>query len=325
MDKPVFDFLNRQQVYVEGVKNWQGRDFNRYLKLLADAIRDYLNKAGVKLLSDLPKAKFTALLKRINRRMSEIFDGFGSDFMTTLKQFTFIDTRMQKSAWAIVKPTVDVTGPAPSSIWSRAKDRIVPAFGRKVAEQAADLASIAKEKVRSRINTGFADNETTADVADAVTNLNARSFSSTLQQVGNAARGFISTAFQHATNTVSDVLGAIAYDCYQWCSVIDSKTSTVCRERDGTVYRQGEGPVPPAHNNCRSRTIPCDCGEQPKVPPFFSWLLTQSKDFISDAFGDSVGKKFANGSLRQGDVGDFKDYPPLSLDDFELKAPLLTK
>lgn len=320
MDKPVFDFLTRQQVYVEGVKVWQQADFKRYLKLLADAIREFLTKAGVKTLGELPATKFRALLKRITNKVGDVLGNFSTEWLTEMKRFTFASTRMQQGAFAVTVPEAAIAAP-PASIWSKVKDKIVPAFGKKTTEQLSDFVAIAKDKVRVRINAGFADNEDVMETANAVTNINAKTFSSTLSQIGNQARGLISTALQHASQTVTDVLGAIAFDCYQWASVIDSRTTEVCRERNGQVYRNGTGPLPPAHNNCRSHTVPCDCGEQPKVPPFFSWLLGQSKDFIRDAFGDSVAEKFANDTLTQGDVGDFK---ALSLDDFESKAKFLT-
>lgn len=325
MEKPVFDFLNRQQVYVEGVKNWQAQDFKRYLKLLSDAIRDYLAKLGVKTLGELSRSKFAALLKRINTRVGEVLGNYSSEWLTELKRFTYIDTTMQKSAWSILKPQADLTSKAASGIWSSVKDRVVPAFGQKVSEQLSDFVALAKDNVRKRVNTGFANNEDVADVSNEVTSLTAKTFSSVLQQIGNRARGLMSTAIQHATATVSDVLSSLMYDCYRWVSVLDSRTSEFCRDHNGREYRNGAGPLPPAHNHCRSRTIPVNCGESKSpVPTFFSWLLDQSQDFLKDAFGDSVAARVADETLRQGDVGDWQTIKALSLDEFELKTVYLT-
>ncbi len=43
---------------------------------------------------------------------------------------------------------------------------------------------------------------------------------------------------------------------YEWVSTLDSRTSTICRSRDGQKYEIGKGPLPPAHPNCRSTTAP---------------------------------------------------------------------
>lgn len=326
MEQPIFNFLTRHQVYVEGVKNWQAQDFKRYLKLLSDSIREYLAKLGIKTLGELSRSKFSALLKRINTRIGEVLGNFNTEWTTELKRFTFIDTKMQRSAWSVLKPKVDMADKAASGLWSAVKDKVVPAFGQKVSEQLSDFVALAKDNVRKRVNTGFANNENVDDVSNEVTSLTAKTFSSTLQQIGNRARGLIHTAIQHATSTVSDALSSLVYDCYRWCSVLDSKTSDYCRDQNGRVYRVGAGPLPPAHNFCRSRTVPVDCGDDNKspVPTFFSWLLTQSKDFLKDAFGDSVAARVADGTLRQGDVGDFQAIKALSLDDFEDKTVYLT-
>lgn len=326
MEQPIFNFLNRHSVYVEGVKNWQAQDFKRYLKLLSDAIRDYLAKLGVKTLGELSRSKFAALLKRINTRVGEVLGNFSGEWLTELKRFTYIDTTMQKSAWAVLKPKVDLTSKAGASVWSSVKDRVVPAFGQKVSEQLSDFVAIAKDSLRKRVNTGFANNEAVDEVSNEVTSLTAKTFSSVLQQVGNRARGLMATAIQHATATVSDALNSLIFDCYRWVSVLDSRTSEYCRDQNGRVYRNGAGPLPPAHNFCRSRTVPVDCGDDNKspVPTFFSWLLTQSKDFLTDAFGDSVAARVEDGTLKQGEVPDFAALKALSLDDFELKTVYLT-
>jgi uncharacterized protein with gpF-like domain len=42
----------------------------------------------------------------------------------------------------------------------------------------------------------------------------------------------------------------------EWVSTLDNRTSQLCRSMDGKVFAIGKGPRPPAHINCRSRTIP---------------------------------------------------------------------
>ena len=41
---------------------------------------------------------------------------------------------------------------------------------------------------------------------------------------------------------------------YRWISVLDSRTTDVCRGRSNKVYEVGVGPIPPAHPNCRCST-----------------------------------------------------------------------
>lgn len=325
MDTGIFDFLNRQQVYIEGVKNWFGRDFGRYLKLLKDAITEFLNKAGVKRLGDLPKAKFTALLKRVDKRVNEVMSNYGSEFLAEMRRFVRIDLTLQRGAYSFVRPEIDLSGVSLSSVWSAAKDRIIPALGATAKDSVVTLVNSARDKIRVRINTGYVDNEPVGDTVAAVTNLDRDGEPSTLKTIWNTARSVVSTALQHGAATASDFVGKLVHDCYQWCSVLDSRTSPICRERNGAVYRYGAGPMPPAHPNCRSRAVPVDCGSGlENVPTYGAWLLQQSQSFLTDAFSSGFAKKVADGKATQSDIPDIADYPPLSLDEFELKAKQLT-
>jgi hypothetical protein len=324
MDTAIFNLLTRQQVYVEGVKNWFAIDLNRYLKLLRDFITGELNKLGVKSLGDLSTASLRAFLKRIDKRANEIISNFGTEFLSELRRFGRISATAQRAAYALVRPKVDLTSVSLSSIWSATKDRIVPAFGSTVKDAAVTLVNTARDKIRQRLNTGAVDSEALSDTTEAVTSLDPQADPSTLKTIAAAARGFLSTSLQHAVATVSDFVGSLVEDCYQWCSVIDSRTSEICRERNGNVYRNGAGPVPPAHNHCRSHTIPVACGDKQSVPTFYNWLLTQSAAFLSDAFGGSFAGKVAAGKVTAKDVPDVIAYPALSLDDYELKAKMLT-
>ena len=42
---------------------------------------------------------------------------------------------------------------------------------------------------------------------------------------------------------------------YRYVSTLDSRTSAVCRNLDGQVFKYNEGPTPPQHFGCRSTTV----------------------------------------------------------------------
>jgi SPP1 gp7 family putative phage head morphogenesis protein len=68
----------------------------------------------------------------------------------------------------------------------------------------------------------------------------------------------ISTALQHLSTGVKETVIKKYAKYYSWVSVIDSRTTAICTQRDGTVYEMGEGPLPPAHIRCRSTIAPWD-------------------------------------------------------------------
>lgn len=83
-----------------------------------------------------------------------------------------------------------------------------------------------------------------------------------------------------------------------WVSVLDSRTTPICRARDGELYDVDNGPRPPAHPNCRSTTVPVFKGEDaPEKTTYAEWLAKQDSEFVTDLLGDTKAKLFREGDL----------------------------
>jgi SPP1 gp7 family putative phage head morphogenesis protein len=131
----------------------------------------------------------------------------------------------------------------------------------------------------------------------------------------------VKTATNHASSVARNavyVQNARLLDGYEWLSTLDNKTTLVCGARDGQVYQVGTGPMPPAHFNCRSTTIPrvskkysanVPGGGRPSVGPdgaaeqsaatgYGGWLRKQPKEFIDEALGPERSALFRNGGYN---------------------------
>ena len=106
---------------------------------------------------------------------------------------------------------------------------------------------------------------------------------------------------------------------YEWVSTLDSRTSTICRARDGQVFLFTDKfqPKPPAHINCRSSTAPklspefdifdqgatraskgADGGKQVSANlSYYEWLSRQPAAFQDDILGKTKGSIFRNSGL----------------------------
>lgn len=104
---------------------------------------------------------------------------------------------------------------------------------------------------------------------------------------------------------------------YEWVSTLDSRTSTICRSRDGQKYEFGKGPLPPAHPNCRSSIAPivsdefdfldagakraargADGGMQINASTtYYDFLKQQPAWFQDQALGPVRGKIFRNSGM----------------------------
>lgn len=104
----------------------------------------------------------------------------------------------------------------------------------------------------------------------------------------------------------------------KWVSTLDLRTTFICMERDGQVYKPGEGPRPPAHFGCRSTTTPAlksyaemgiplkelpegaraslD-GEVPESVTYPKWLARQSAERQDAALGPARAEIYRRGNL----------------------------
>ena len=94
---------------------------------------------------------------------------------------------------------------------------------------------------------------------------------------------------------------------YEWVSVLDGRTSDICIARSGKTYPYGEGPVPPAHINCRSVITPVIPGAAPSISAsesgptaasnYQEWLKEQSAQRQNEILGPTKAQMFRDGKL----------------------------
>lgn len=135
-----------------------------------------------------------------------------------------------------------------------------------------------------------------------------------IDKLGRHLEGVTDAITQHINQQATAAVVSNIGKSYRWISIIDSVTTAVCRERNGMIYVFGEGPLPPAHYNCRSTIeILIDGVAQSKAPTFKEWLKTQPDDVKSE-FGRHYDKT----------TGKFMP-ERLTADEFKYKLEIITK
>lgn len=79
-----------------------------------------------------------------------------------------------------------------------------------------------------------------------------------MSKMGKQTATVVRTSMQHINSSARQVIWAENSDIitgYRWVSTLDGRTSDICQDLDGEVFKVGDGPVPPAHPNCRSTTV----------------------------------------------------------------------
>ena len=175
-------------------------------------------------------------------------------------------------------------------------------FGTKKAKQIAQTIS-------DGVLLGETTPEISKKVGGLINTLQRRQLDTLTRTIVNSAS---SMARSQVYSTNSDIL-----DGYRWIATLDNKTTIICGSRDQKVFQEG-GPVPPAHWNCRSTTIPVvkpeyDMGakikgKRPAIEAdgvkqvsgkttYGGWLKRQPVEFVDEALGVERSRLFRSGKL----------------------------
>lgn len=172
----------------------------------------------------------------LEKSLREIADYENKWFIHTLeentKAETFIAAPTAQELWAAVKFAPLALSNAPVG----------------VMDLMSGWAQTERNRLVRGVQTGFVQGQTTRQIVSAVTGAGGLADISE-RNVMTVVR----TAVSHVSNTARDQVYGSNSDIvkrYQWVSTLDSRTSTVCKSRDGQKYEIGKGPMPPAHPNC---------------------------------------------------------------------------
>ena len=195
-----------------------------------------------------------------------------------------------------------------------------PFQGVLLREALAGVEASAAKRVRDAIRIGYVEGEPIDQIVRRIKGTRSAGYADGILEW---PRRDIATVTRTAVSHTASVARAKTYESmdvkrFQWVSVLDSKTSLVCMGRSGKVYEVGKGPLPPAHMNCRSTTIPLLPGQEklfgqrpaldysdgrPKAKlvdantTFAQWLKTQPAEVADDMLGSTRAKLWRDGKI----------------------------
>lgn len=223
------------------------------------------------------KAKLTKMLKDLTETLYALGNDWDGKLVADLQELAKYEAKWTADTMADATG-VNFTTPTPEQVWAAIKFQPMALEGKPV--EFMQLVQGWKETEVARlvqgVKSGFVQGLTTRQIVRNV--------------VGAGGLGDVSA--RHAATVVRTALNHVSTEArlltlqknsdvverYEWVSTLDSRTSTICRSRDGQKYEFGKGPLPPAHANCRSSIAPV-------VSPEFDFLDAGAKRAARGADG----------------------------------------
>mgnify|MGYP000962129195 CR=1 FL=1 len=259
-------------------------------------------------------------LEKLLRDLDDILAGITVDWQEKLSE-DLQSLAEYESDWTTKTLSANVDAefvtPSPEQVWSAVKWNPL-ALSDKPADLFGMMTGWADTEVNrlvTGVKMGFVQGKTTRQIVKEV--VGAGGLADISQR--NAAT-VIRTALNHVSTQARETTykkNSDIIEKYEWVSTLDSRTSTICRSRDGQKYEIGKGPLPPAHPGCRSSTAPVisseydflDAGAKRAAKgaeggtqvdastTYYDFLKQQPAWFIDKALGPVRGAIFRNAGM----------------------------
>jgi SPP1 gp7 family putative phage head morphogenesis protein len=321
---PVVDASVRHQIFVERLAATNANTLDPELKQLAAFVRSRVADEGGRISS---KKAMTKLKSDIQKRFFATYKKWEDETNTFLSDLSDYETKFQTGI--VEAETVDdYTAKKPANKDSRSAFKNQPlmigANGGAVAQSSlvGNFARSETDKVTALVETGYYQGRTTAEIIGSIVGTKANRYKDgVMTATKRNATSVSKTSAEHVSVMAADTVyqeNGDAVRGYIWTSVLDSKTSQICRSRDGEKYAFTDSfqPKPPAHVNCRSTTRPWlredlerikkaerqtkGAGEpeyESTKKQYYTWLKEQPAWFQDQVLGPTQGRIFRNSGL----------------------------
>lgn len=313
MSASLFDAMVRHSIYVEGLKRSRATSLQLAMLKLNTQIKAELSNVSYSNLGDMNKAQVAILLGKLKALADGVFNAWLNELIEWLQRYIAVDRELLPRIFAATSASVEE--PAfekardPAGIWSLARNTAIGANGVLLLPFLRGFTAGGTARILQVTQMGVVNRATPAELAEALAGkptvgdrkppeepkrpsplqAPAGGITSLLNRQGAAVSN---TVLQHVAAQTSMTTAAAAFLQYLWVSVLDDATTNICRSRNGIVYRYGVGPMPPAHINCRSSTVPFDGTAPATMPTFRMWAAGQMREFVNDAFDAEPGSTY---------------------------------
>lgn len=283
-------------------------------------------------------ARRTFRRKRLETLLGEIETLVGQEVpkLRSLVRKRLIEIGGQQAEWATtqLEGTIGVVGVV-------GENRITPKFFRAIVDEDPfqgetlrgwfrSIQDSTIRRIRRQLQLGMAQNETIDDMVRRVRGrrVGRRFRGGVMQATTRDAETVVRTGVNHIANRAHHEVHRANADIVtraKWASVIDHRTSPICRALDGQEWEldDPELRLPPAHPNCRSVSIPVisdetwrrlglqpppegtrasSGGQIPASTTYEQWLKGQPPAVQDEILGPTRAKLFRDGKINLRDL-----------------------
>ena len=330
----MYDIATRLMLYTEDLKANQGVEFDRVLYETEKTLKNVLYNVDFETLDSLSKTKLNNLISELRKAQFKIYSVYLKEFTKKLEEYVDTNSEVNMLVWASYatalnknqnSDNISIVSEKEASAYIKnnpnkraltiVMNTPLPANGLYPATFLRNFTVFAKSSIENVIRKAWANKWT---IEQTLVELLGKK-NGQLRKLKNQSNAVTHSILSHSSCIVSAAVLSCFFEKYIWNSVIDSRTTDICRSRNKKVYTFGKGPLPPAHINCRSGIAPYVPGSAVPKIGFYSWLLSQDEEFQDDLLGSKTGELLRSGKLISDDFARYQTRKPLTFEQFRSK------
>ena len=253
------DVVNAATRHEVELRRWSNGTLRKVLAQLKKSDARIVERLLSEDISQLSRTRQEQLLQQIRKVIDGAYTEATGALTVNLKDLIEYEGQWQAATMQRLVPVAfETVSPAAVQVMAAVNSR--PFQGKLLKEVYSELPAAAFRQVRDTIRGGIIEGRTTDQIVRDLRGTAAQGYKDgILAKNRRDVESVVRTAISHTANTAREYTYEANDDLVkgiQWVATLDGKTTLVCAGRDGKVYKQGQGPRPPAHWNCRSTTAP---------------------------------------------------------------------
>jgi SPP1 gp7 family putative phage head morphogenesis protein len=284
------------------------------------SIQNRVNALNITSMSELTPRQISTLLRLLEADAFGIENSQRGKLVAALRDLAGVQQRFGKDLLGLGGRV------APSAAMAEAEDRPL-GYGETLAAVLAAWVVAHNKRVSSTIRKATIEGSSPSAVLSGIRGTRKNKFEDGLMaQTQRGVETTVNTATQHVVVTTLAETFSEETKYYRWVSVLDNRTSVICRSLAGQVFEFGKGPLPPQHPNCRSSIMPISGRGGPPVsqPTYYEWLSRQPQSVQDRVLGKTRGKLFRDGKISNAEFSALqldKNFKPVTLDELRKEVP----
>lgn len=279
------DIVLREQWYYEAVKQYELDSNPAYGDEIVALIAAILAKLDIDTFQGLTKKRFNEFIVTLNKQLGAYVEKHATDFERRMRKTLDAVVEVTRSNLQKIAEATAAAAVTAANIWNKLRREFIPGAGMTPFEMVKDFGKSTIMTVVRTARQSFASKEPVREFLRKVRGTADRGYKDgVVRKLRIRYEAIVRTFMQFMRNYVSALFGQFYFRSYQWVSVMDSRTTTICRSRHLNIYEYGAGPIPPAHFNCRSVIVGVmgDMHNRFTANTFDQWVKTQPAEFRKD-------------------------------------------